>query len=56
MAMLMAIHAQEDREAAESKSIDVVEQLRAPKLSKAAKVVEEGVRETLRYMAYPHEH
>jgi putative transposase len=56
MAMLKAIHAQEDREAAEKKAIDVVEKLRALKLHKAAKVVEGGVSETLRYMAYPREH
>lgn len=56
MAMLKAIHAQEDREAAEKKAMDVVEKLRAMKLQKAAKVVEEGVSETLRYMAYPREH
>lgn len=56
MAMLKAIHAQEDREAAEKKAIDVVEKLRALKLHRAAKVVEEGVSETLRYMAYPREH
>ncbi len=56
MAMLKAIHAQEDREAAEKKAADVVEKLRAKKLTKAAKVVEEGVSETLRYMAYPREH
>jgi putative transposase len=56
MAMLKAIHAQEDREAAEKKAVDVVGKLRALKLAKAAKVVEEGVSETLRYMAYPREH
>lgn len=56
MAMLKAIHAQEDREAAEKKAKDVVEKLRALKLQKAAKVVEEGVSETLAYMAYPREH
>lgn len=56
MAMLKAIHAQEDREAAEKKAVDVVEKLRAMKLHKAAKVVEEGVHETLSYMAYPREH
>lgn len=56
MAMLKAIHAQEDREAAEKKAADVVEKLRSLKLQKAAKVVEEGVSETLRYMAYPREH
>ncbi|QEG33398.1 IS256 family transposase [Bythopirellula goksoeyrii] len=56
MAMLKAIHAQEDREAAKKKAGDVVEKLRAMKLTKAAKVVEEGVGETLRYMSYPREH
>lgn len=56
MAMLKAIHAQEDRQAAEKKAVDVVDKLRSLKLSKAAKVVEEGVSETLRYMAYPREH
>ena len=56
MAMLKAIHAQEDRQAAEKKAADVVAKLRAMKLSKAAKCVEEGVSETLTYMAYPREH
>lgn len=54
--MLKAIHAQEDREAALKKGRDVVEKLRAIKLSKAARCVEEGVAETLAYMAYPREH
>ena len=56
MAMLKAIHAQEDYEAAEKKSADVVTKLRSLKLSKAAKCVEEGASETLSYMAYPREH
>ena len=56
MAMLKAIHAQEDREAAEKKAADVVAKLKAMKLSKAARCVEEGVSETLTYMAYPREH
>ncbi|MEZ6073644.1 MAG: IS256 family transposase [Pirellulales bacterium] len=56
MARLKAIHAQEDREAAEKKAVDVVAKFRAMKLSKAAGVVEEGVGETLSYMAYPREH
>ena len=55
-AMLKAIHAQEDRPAAEKKAADVVEKLRAMKLSKAARCVEEGAGETLAYMAYPREH
>ncbi len=56
MAMLKAIHAQEDRQAAEKKAADVVAKLQAMKLSKAAKCVEDGVSETLTYMAYPREH
>jgi putative transposase len=56
MAMLKAIHAQEDREAAEKKAVDVVAKLRSMKLSKAAKCVEEGASETLSYMAFPREH
>ena len=56
MAMLKAIHAQEDREAAEKKATDVVEKLKKMKLAKASKIVEEGARETLSYMAFPREH
>jgi len=55
-AMLKAIHAQEDRPAARAKARAVVEKLRAMKLSKAAAIVEEGVEETLSYMAFPREH
>jgi transposase-like protein len=55
-AMLKAIHAQEDRQAAEKKAADVVAKLRGMRLAKAAKVVEEGVAETLSYMAFPREH
>ena len=55
-AMLKAVHAQEDREAARTKAQAVVEKLRAMKLSQAAAIVEEGVEETLSYMAFPREH
>ena len=55
-AMLKAIHAQEDRQAARRKAEDVVGKLEAMRLSKAAKVVREGVEETLSYMAFPTEH
>jgi putative transposase len=55
-AMLKAIHAQEDREAAQKKGADVVAKLQEMKLAQAAKIVEEGVNETLAYMAYPREH
>jgi len=56
MAMLKASHAQEDRAAAEKKAVDVVAKLKSMKLTKAARVVEDGVSETLSYMAYPREH
>ena len=56
VAMLKAIHAQEDREAAQKKAVDVVGKLREVKLAKAAKTVEDGVDETLSYMSFPHEH
>lgn len=56
VAMLKAIHAQEDRTAAEKKASDVVVKLQAMKLAKAAKIVEEGFAETLSYMAFPREH
>jgi transposase-like protein len=56
VAMLKAIHAQEDRVAAEKKAADVVTKLQGMKLAKAAKIVAEGVAETLSYMALPREH
>lgn len=56
VAMLKAIHAQEDREAAEKKAADVVAKLHDMKLAKAARIVEEGFAETLSYMAFPREH
>jgi transposase-like protein len=46
-AMLKAIHAQESREAAESKATDVVIKLRAIKLGTAADLVESAIHETL---------
>lgn len=55
-AMLKAIHAQEDREAALEKVDAVVEKLGGMKLPEAAACVEEGAEETLRYMNYPREH
>ena len=55
-AMLKAIHAQEDAEAARQKAAAVVDKLEAMKLSKAAQVVREGVEETLTYFAFPREH
>jgi putative transposase len=55
-AMLKAIHAQEDRQAARRKAEEVAEKLEVMRLSKAARVVREGVEETLVYMAFPVEH
>ena len=55
-AMLKAIHAQEDRAAAEEKIAAVTKKLRAMKLNNAAKIVEEGAKETLSYYAFPSQH
>lgn len=55
-AMLKAIHAQEDRDAAREKARLVIEKLRAMKLRDAAELLEVGVEETLSYYAFPSEH
>jgi len=55
-AMLKAIHAQEDRQAAEEKITAVAKKLKSMKLSNAAKIVEEGTKETLSYYAFPSQH
>jgi transposase-like protein len=55
-AMLKAIHAQEDRDAAREKARLVMEKLRAMKLRDAAELLEAGVEETLSYYAFPREH
>jgi putative transposase len=55
-AMLKAIHAQEDRAAAQAKAEQVVEKLRALKLGQAADIVAGGIAETLTYMGFPREH
>jgi transposase-like protein len=54
-AMLKAIHAQEDKEAAQQKADQVIEKLKSMKLSAAAKLLEESIHETLTYY-YPSEH
>ncbi len=56
MAMLKAIHAQEDRQAARDKAALVAEKLAGMRLGQAASVVRDGVDETLSYMAFPREH
>lgn len=55
-AMLKAIHAQEDLDAALAKADDITKKLRKMKLAKAAETVEQGIRETLTYMRYPRPH
>jgi len=55
-AMLKAIHAQEDKQAATDKAQVVINKLKEMKLSKAAQIVEEGFQETLSYYAYPDKH
>jgi transposase-like protein len=55
-AMLKAIHAQEDREAALQKAEAVAEKLAGMRLAKAAEAVRSGVGDTLAYMALPREH
>jgi putative transposase len=54
--MLKAIHASEDREAAEEKARSVIKKLKAQKLSKAAKKLEDSIHETLTYYDFPSEH
>jgi len=56
VAMLKAIHAQEDRKEALKKAAIVVKKLEEMKLSKAAGIVREGIEETLRYYEFPSEH
>jgi transposase-like protein len=55
-AMLKAIHAQEDRQAASDKAQAVAEKLQAMRLSAAAEIVRQGAAETLSYMSFPREH
>ena len=54
--MLKAIHAQESKEAAREKALQVSEKLQSMKLAKAAKKVEDGIEETLTYIDFPTQH
>lgn len=54
--MLKAIHAQEDRKAAQAKAAEVVARLKEMRLRTAAELVEQEVSETLVYYAYPSTH
>ena len=56
VAMLKAIHAQEDRQAALEKAHAVAEKLKAMKLHTAAKTLEEGILEALNYTEFLREH
>jgi len=55
-AMLKAIHAQENREEALRKAGSVAKKLEVMKLGKAAKLLSEGIQETLSYYDFPEEH
>lgn len=55
-AMLKAIHAQEDREAAEEKIAAVIIKLKKMRLGNAARMVEQGATETLSYYDFPSQH
>jgi transposase-like protein len=54
--MLKAIHAAEDREAAQDKANAVIEKLRALRLKEAAQRVHDGIAETLTYYSFPASH
>ena len=54
--MLKAIHASEDRAAADKKVEDVIAKLKDGKMWKAAEMVAENAHETLTYYAFPSEH
>ena len=54
--MLKAIHAAEDREAAQEKAEAVIEKLRAMRLKEAAQRVQDGIAETLTYYSFPASH
>jgi len=55
-AMLKAIHASEDREAARAKATQVVAKLVEMKLPAAAALVRDSIEETFSYYAFPAEH
>ena len=55
-AMLKAIHAQENKDAARIKAKAVIAALQSQKLKEAAAAIENGLEETLSYMDFPSEH
>jgi transposase-like protein len=54
--MLKAIHACEDREAAQDKAEAVIEKLKAMRLKEAAQRIQDGIAETLTYYSFPASH
>lgn len=54
--MLKAIHAQENRAAAETKARAVIDGLRRQRMRRAAELVDAHVAETLTYYAFPDSH
>ena len=54
--MLKAIHACEDREAAQNKANAVIEKLTCLRLKEAAERIREGIAETLTYYSFPASH
>ena len=55
-AMLKAIHAQEDRDAARRKAAEVIQAFKQMKLATAAQLLEKHIEETLAYYEYPRSH
>jgi transposase-like protein len=55
-AMLKAMHAQEDRQAAEEKTATVVAKLEGMRLKNAARTVRQGASEMFSYFVFPPEH
>ncbi|WP_296594720.1 transposase [Roseibium sp.] len=54
--MLKAIHAQENRKAAQEKADAVIADLHAKRLTRAAELIEESIGETLTYYSFPDSH
>jgi len=54
--MLKAIHAQESKDAAREKALQVAEKLKEMKLASTAKKLEDGIEETITYMDFPYQH
>jgi transposase-like protein len=54
--MLKAIHASEDKKAALEKSETVIKKLEEQRLIKAAKIVSDGISDTLSYYDFPDAH